>query len=293
MKPAFEKLVPPAGESFRCFDRSELTAPAKWHRHPEIELTYVPRGSGSRIVGDHIGSFTDRDLVLVGSQLPHTWASDEYLGQTYDRHHAIVTQFHPDFLGPEFFACGEMTQIFGLLERSKRGLWFPSEVALSVGAKLARLIEGVGAIRLIMLLSILDELAGCESASLLATRGFRLSVGATPSNKRETRIQTVCDHIGDRLGDPELTLSGLAEMVDMNQSAFTRFFKQSTGRTPSAYISELRIGLACRLLSDTDDTVLSISHQSGFSNLSNFNRRFQQLRKMTPREYRSRFRVVT
>ncbi|TWT50436.1 Transposon Tn10 TetD protein [Rubripirellula amarantea] len=293
MKPAFEKLVPRSGESFRCFDRSELSSPAKWHRHPEIELTYVPRGSGSRIVGDHIDSYTDRDLVLLGSELPHTWTSDEYLGQTYDRHHAIVTQFHPEFLGFEFFACGEMTQVAGLLQRSQRGIWFPPKVAASVGQKLDKLIASEGAARLLLLISILDELSRCADAVALATAAFRVSSGAATGSARETRIQKVCDHIGDRLDDPELTLKSLAELAGMNSSAFTRFFKQSTGRTPSAYIGELRIGLACRLLTDTDDTILSICHQSGFSNLSNFNRRFQQMRSMTPREYRSNFRVVT
>ncbi|MEM9645118.1 MAG: AraC family transcriptional regulator, partial [Planctomycetota bacterium] len=63
MKPSYELLVPPNGDSFRCFDRSALQSPVKWHRHPEVELTYIATGSGSRVVGDHIGSYGDHDLV--------------------------------------------------------------------------------------------------------------------------------------------------------------------------------------------------------------------------------------
>lgn len=290
MKPSYEKLLPSRGESFRCFQRSALQLPVKWHRHPEIELTYIQRGSGSRIIGDHIGSYGDHDLVLSGSQLPHTWASDEYRGQQYDRHPAIVLQFHPNFLGPEFFACSEMEAIASLLQRAERGLWFPAEIAVVVGGEMEALVTAVGAARLIGLLRVLDRLSKCESAETLASHHYRVDAGESPSGEIETRVQKICDHIAQHLTNPELSHRELAKLADMNASAFSRFFKQSTGRTVSAYISELRIGLACRLLNDSDDAILSICYRSGFANLSNFNRRFRQLRNMTPREYRNRFR---
>lgn len=288
MKASYEKLVPNDGQSFRCFDRASLQSPVKWHRHPEVELTYIPSGVGSRMVGDHIGSYTDHDLVLLGSELPHTWASDEYRGQVYDLHSAMVLQFHPDFLGPDFFRLNEMVEVHRLLHRASRGLWFPARMAESIGSQLIDLEKQRGARRLVTLLSILDQLASCTEAEPLASHLYR----ASNNEEVETRIQVICDHITHHLTDPELTHSELAELADMNASAFSRFFKQSTGRTVSAYINELRIGFACRLLTDTDDSILSISQQSGYQNLSNFNRRFQQHRKMTPREYRNRVRIA-
>ena len=125
-KPAFEKLVPPVGESFRCFDRSRIRSRAKWHRHPEIELTYVHSGSGTRLVGDSIGSYGDADLVLLGPELPHTWLSDAYRGKAYDRHPAIVVQFHPEFLGAEFFGAGDVA-FFGWQDRTKRRVQFAAD----------------------------------------------------------------------------------------------------------------------------------------------------------------------
>jgi len=292
MKPSYEKLINSTGESFRCFDRSVLKSPAKWHRHPEIELTYIPTGSGSRIVGDSICSYTDHDLVLIGSQLPHTWSSDEYRDQKYDRHHAYVLQFRPTFLGDDFFECGEMREIAEMFHRARRGLSFPVDVAMLVGRRLSRLIETEGAIRLIGLLEILNLLSQVSEATELASELYRVSSTTDANRESETRIQIICDYIVDHLSDPDLTHRDLTELVDMNPSAFSRFFKQSTGRTLSAYIGELRIGLACRLLVDTDASILSVCYQSGFANLSNFNRRFRQLRSMTPRDYRTRFRVA-
>ncbi|MCM2372124.1 helix-turn-helix domain-containing protein [Aporhodopirellula aestuarii] len=288
MKASYEKLVPEDGQSFRCFDRSTLKSPVKWHRHPEIELTYLPAGAGSRVVGDHIGSYSDHDLVLLGSELPHTWASDDYRGQTYDLHSAIVLQFHPEFLGQDFFRLNEMVDIHALLQRASRGLWFPVDVAKRIGEQMTELVDLRGARRLVSLLSILDELTYCDESVPLASRLYR----TTNNHEVETRIQVICDHITHHLTDPELSHRELATLADMNASAFSRFFKQSTGRTVSAYINELRIGFACRLLTDTDDSILSISQQSGYQNLSNFNRRFLQHRKMTPRDYRNRFRIA-
>ena len=288
MKPSFEKLVPPVGESFRCFDRRVLRSSVRWHRHPEIELTYVKRGSGSRLVGDHIGSYGNHDLVLLGSQLPHTWSSDEHRGKKHDRHSAIVLQFHPDFLGSHFFAVSEMATVEHLLQQAKRGIWYPPAVAAQVGARMHALVEQSGVARIIGLLSCLNELTETRDGEFLASETYCLNTNP----ESETRIQTVCDHIARHLSNSELCHKTLADLVHMNPSAFSRFFRQSTGRTVTAHITELRIGLACRLLTVTDDSVLKISTEAGFANLSNFNRQFRRLRGKTPREYRNKFQAA-
>jgi len=284
MKPSFEKLVPPVGESFRCFDRSVLPSPVKWHRHPEIELTFVQEGSGSRLVGDHIGSYRDSELVLLGSDLPHTWSSDEYRGEKYDRHRAIVIQFHPEFLGDQFWATPELKAVSKLVRRARRGIWYPADMGREIGQRMTNMVAMSGLPRLMELLACLDELASTKRGRLLSSESYSF----TANEEGETRIKTVCDHISRHFTDPELNLQTLADLVYMNTSSFSRFFRQSTGRSITDYMSELRIGLACRLLTETDESILKISHEAGFENLSNFNRRFRKLRETTPREYRQR-----
>lgn len=283
MKPSFEKLVPDTDQSFRCFDRRSLTSPLKWHLHPEIELTYVDTGSGSRLVGDHIGEYADHDLVLLGSNLPHTWNSDEFREEKYDRHAAIVTQFHPEFLGVDFFAAKEFGLVRQLLANASRGLWFPPTEAKSIGKKVKQMLVRSGAARLLSLIEILHELSLSKHTQQLASKSYERPA----SKEAETRIQTVCDYIQLNFDDHELSASHLAELLYMNASAFSRFFKQATGRTPSGYINELRIGYACRQLIDSDKPVLKICLDSGFSSASYFNRTFRLLRNMTPRQYRT------
>jgi hypothetical protein len=239
MKPSYEILTRDLDQSFRCFDRRRLETPVKWHRHREIELTYVERGSGSRLVGDHIGEYANHDLVLLGSNLPHTWTSDEYRGKKYDRHAAIVIQFLPDFLGPTFFETAELKQVKELLVDAERGLWFPPEVATSIGERMNQTLDQVGASRLINLLTCLDGLARSSAPTKLASKGYE---GPT-TQEAESRIRSVCDYIQLNFSHPDLSSSELADLLLMNPSSFSRFFKQATGRTPLSYINALRIAL--------------------------------------------------
>lgn len=149
---------------------------------------------------------------------------------------------------------------------------------------MTRMLEMSRTTRLISLLSCLEALAGsCVDAAPLASATYH----GSKSEVGRTRIEQVCNFIMQNLSDPSLDHAMLADLADMNPSAFSRFFKQATGRTVTSYVTELRIGLACRLLRDTDDSILRISMKSGFANLSNFNRRFRQHRNMAPRNYRA------
>ncbi len=288
MKPAFENLLTPPGQSFRCFNRSTLSISTRWHCHPEIELTYVERGSGTRIVGDNISSYGDHDLVLLGPSLPHTWQSDEFNGCKFDLHPAIVVQFRHDFLGENFFEAAEFPAIRQMLENADRGLKFSQSQAEKTGIKLADLIGAPPPTRLLKLLEILVSLAETTEVQPLASVGY-----LRPSNSQtENRTQRICSFIGEHYRDPNLTHQTLADEAGMNASAFSRFFRESTGKTAMNYIAEMRVSLACRMLIDTDMPISDIYRSAGFSNNSNFNRQFQRFRKMSARDYRKRHREI-
>lgn len=281
---AFEKLVPPPGHSFRCFERSALETPAKWHRHPELEITFVPFGTGTRLVGDHVARYSPGDLVLSGENLPHTWLSDDFVGKKFDRHIAYVIQFSIDFLGATFFDAPELNDVRLMLNKARRGLLFKAETSQRVGEIMKGMPEQHGLPQLVSLLECLHLLAE-EGGELLASEGY------TPGfdNASDWRIDKACNYINEHLEDPELSHAAICKEVDMNPSSFSRMFKRATGRTVTQYVSELRIGIACRLLMETGDSILDVSLKSGFDNLSSFNRSFRKIKQMTPREYRSTF----
>jgi len=288
MKPAYEKLVPPSGQSFRCFNRENLAAASRWHRHPEIELTYVENGTGTRIVGDNISSYGNHDLVLIGPDLPHTWHSDQFAHSPLDRHPAVVVQFRQDFLGAEFLEVPELSGLREMIKKSSRGLKFDAETSIRVGQALTQLLHSRPAVMLVQLLNCLIDLAESSSGSPLASVGF----SSPPGDSMQNRTEEICAFISQNYRNPDLTHQMLADQVHMNPSAFSRFFRNSTGKTAMNYISEMRVSLACRLLADTEKTIAEIFQFAGFSNTSNFNRQFHRIQKMTPREYRKRHRAA-
>ena len=82
------------------------------------------------------------------------------------------------------------------------------------------------------------------------------------------------------------SLEEVAEHLGMTPTYFSRVFKQATGRNFIEFVNRLRISKSCELLADGDKPVTEVCFESGFNNISNFNRRFQQLKGMTPSHYR-------
>ncbi|HSI65455.1 MAG TPA: helix-turn-helix transcriptional regulator, partial [Candidatus Saccharimonadia bacterium] len=72
----------------------------------------------------------------------------------------------------------------------------------------------------------------------------------------------------------------------MSSAAFCRYCRRVTGRTPTRLLSELRITQACKLLTDTSQSVSEVAFASGFQSISNFNRVFQQIKATSPQLFR-------
>lgn len=248
----------------------------KWHYHPEFELTYIIKGSGHRIVGNSYEHFSDGDLVLLGSNLPHTWSSKLYDG---DYSEAIVIQFSREFISP-FLEPKESKLIKNMIETSGRGIRFDaSEVLVS---KIIELTETNGVDRILKLISILDVLSKKQTTPI-ASNTFHNVV----SKKSELRINKVCLFIQNNFYH-KISLKEVADLIYLTESNFCKFFKKATGKTYSDYLNELRINEACRLLVQSEKTISQISFECGFETLSYFNRVFLNKKRITPTMYRNR-----
>ena len=85
----------------------------------------------------------------------------------------------------------------------------------------------------------------------------------------------------------KITIAEVADRIDFSESHFMRYFKENMGTSFVDYLRDYRLTMAARLLQVTDNTILTISEEVGFENLSYFNRAFKKKYGMTPREYRS------
>jgi len=284
VKPVFEKTPQRQWESFHCEVVRGSSYNATWHFHPEYQLTLVLKSHGHRLVGDKITPLQAGDLVLLGSNLPHVWHQEEAAGTSSRAVHAIIVRFLETFLGSDFLEIPEAEPARRLLKRAARGLHITGRTREVVADKMQHLAASQGLERVAQLLSILETLARSKELQSIA------SVGFVPNLSREDqgRMERVCNFIHARIGET-IDREQVATEAHLSIGAFSRFFKLRTGKTLPEYVNELRVGRACRLLAEADTKVTDVAMECGFQNLANFNRRFREITKVTPREYRRQF----
>ncbi|MFY8032252.1 MAG: helix-turn-helix domain-containing protein [Devosia sp.] len=282
MRPLLEKVRPPEGASWAWLDRRlDDAIPFQWHHHPEYELTLTLNSRGQRFVGDAIGDYGDGDLVLVGPNLPHTWASRDRIDPAAP-HRALVMWFHPDWAAPLVGLLAELRPVGDLLDRARRGLQFSPEAADTVRPLIEAIFERPAADRLSGLIDVLRQLALAPATPLSSPRLVQ-----APSGSR-TRIDRVLDHIHIHYAEG-ISIPDLAEIAALSPSGLHRLFRRHTHQTITDYVMRLRIGEACALLSGTGRPIAHIAEEVGYDSLANFNRQFKALKAMTPRRYRARF----
>jgi AraC-like DNA-binding protein len=248
------------------------------HFHSDYELNMVLNTSGKRIVGDTIEQFENEDMVLVGPGLPHAWKAS-----SNDDTHVITIQFNEEIYNSFLLGKRVFAPILELLERSKRGIIFSGYSFNNIRQKLLLLSKSRGFSASLDFFSILNDLATAEEQRLIASPAYDSSLLMRDSRSR--RIEKICQYIEDNF-NKEITLIEIAGLVNMSESAVSHFFKKRTSRTFISYLTEVRIGHAARLLAETTQSISDVCFQSGFENLSNFNRTFKKHKHQTPSEYR-------
>lgn len=263
--------------------KSEFLFPI--HSHGEFELNFIENGAGvRRIVGDCVEEIGDYELTLVaGENLEHAWEQGNCRSTDVRE---ITIQFSRDLFSDGFLARKQFQSIREMFQKASNGLAFSLKAIMKVYAMLDVLaLEQDGFEQFLHLLQILYILSNDEHARVLASTSF----AQVARNAESRRVQKVREYINAHYSE-EIRLDDCAAIVGMAPSAFSRFFKQQTGRTLMDYIIDVRLGNAARLLVDTAASISEISYACGFNNLSNFNRTFKSRRGYTPRDFRTLFK---
>ncbi|MFK5974848.1 MAG: AraC family transcriptional regulator [Flavobacteriaceae bacterium] len=258
-----------------------------WHYHPELELVLVSKGTGIRFIGDHIEKFKDNQLILLGENLPHMWRNDEkyFSNNIASSCEAHAIHFKKDFMGNHFLSAPELKHIRDMILTSRYGINF-----IGVQKRILDKIKGLSKLnsseKLFELFNILDYLGKHRDIKVLSSGGYLKTFEVSFE-----RMNKVHEYIFKNF-DSLITLTEVAEVAHMNPSSFSRFFKQINKKTFNEYLNEVRVGYACRLLSENKYNITRICYESGFNNISNFNRRFKIITGRTPSQYSRKFQNV-
>jgi AraC-like DNA-binding protein len=279
MRLQFEHVAIPKGCSIRVFHRQIAEIPFEWHHHPEYELALTLNSRGWRFIGDHIGAYETGDLVLVPSEMPHTWASTNAIDESRP-HTVVVIWFTAEWALNLAQVCPEYSGLRKLLKRAVSALSFAAPAGEKMELQLSRLLSDCPRVRLQTAMDLLSDLADTD-ASPLATAPPEARI----TQDESTQLKRILDVLHKRFAEP-LRVQDLCAVGNMSERSLHRLFVRHLGENLSDYLGRLRIGRACMWLVETDRPISVIATDAGFSNLSNFNRRFRSARQMTPKEFR-------
>ncbi|AXG70765.1 HTH-type transcriptional activator Btr [Kordia sp. SMS9] len=277
MKPTLEVI--PLEDSQKSFRFFKLETPAFtpfWHYHPEMELTLITKGSGTRFVGDAIQPFAAMDLVLIGENLPHHWVSVE---ETHDiLQEAYVFQFDKQL----FASFPECNTFISFFEHAKDGFHFyqPKTALINMIVSL----ENKSPIQQLSgLIEILNTLLQDEHKKTLASKHYLNRFYSTTS---QSKIAKTTNYILENI-DQKLTVKQMAALTHMVPQSFCRWFKKHSGHSFVTFLNKTRIERACHLLKSTSLPVQNIAFHCGFDSLSHFNRTFKKMKMMSPSQFRN------
>jgi len=283
MRPIHEHVISSAEESLSCLRFSGPAFDCPYHTHPEIEILHIEESEGQCLIGDALDVFRRGDCFLFGPNLPHMFLNS--LGDTGQASSRFI-QFSPACFGEAFFDLPEFQKVASLLRQSRAGLRFAPSVLPSIHSAITAVFSASGALKIAAFVALLATLTEAPATALtMAPQRF-------PETTLDSeRISRVLAHIHANFRQ-ELRLREVACVSQLSPSAFERLFLRHVRRTFSSYLTEVRLSESRRLLIGSDKTVAEIAFESGFNNLSNFNRHFKRRQEISPTQFRTNARAT-
>lgn len=285
MKVIFEHQSNPSGEGFLVKEYIQRYFTSPFHFHDVHELIWIKRSHGKLYAGKNMMNFQDGDIYLFGPGFGHCFYNEKAFIELGEKAHAIAIFFRSDFLGTGFFRNTEYVNIKEMLDKAGFGLHIangPGHLYDLFGS----LTQKKGMDKLVTFLQLLNEISKIPPTRARMLNETQSAMKLT--NKDSARLEPVLKYVMENFRD-ELDSKTAASLIHLNDAAFCRYFKRRMEQTFSQFVSSVRITHAMNLLLTEDWDVLRICYESGFKNLSYFNRQFREITGQSPKEYRRSF----
>ena len=274
----FPFKIPKSGDEPLIYQEDiEVSFYDKLHQHEEIQISFIKKGAGAIFTGDTISQYHEGDILVIGSNLPHVFRSDSHENETS----IMLTLFFTlDSFGKDFFKLPTFKSINPFLESTKNG--FIIQDAPKKMVKCFNKLKNADSYsRFILFLEIVKWLSTSENIPL---SNYLYDKKITDNEGK--RMQTVFEYVMTNF-QKNITLDEIASLANMTKNAFCRYFKVRTNRSFFQFLIEVRIERASKLLSSSAElSVIEIAEMCGFNNISNFNRKFKEIKQLSPLQYR-------
>ncbi|MCX6326771.1 MAG: AraC family transcriptional regulator [Bacteroidia bacterium] len=282
----FEKIIEKKDESFYIGIFQDNLEKSTWHYHNNFEISFITEGSGKRIVGDSIEEFQPGDLAFIGPNLPHVWIADKDTRTPSKRTlEMVILQFTSNVLSPQLLTFPEFSNIKRALALSEKGIQIIGHTLNEVSEIMLQLPYLKSFERMLHFFMLMDIIGRSDTNKQLASREY-LRGRFTTGNKR---MEAIHEYLMKNYRE-DVSLEKLAGMVNMAEGSLCRFFKMNMGITIFEYLNKIKIEFACKLLMDQNHSMTEVCFDSGFNNLSHFNKQFKKNTGVSPSEYRKRFK---
>ena len=274
----FHFKIPKSGDEPLIYQEDiEVSFYDKLHQHEEIQISFIKKGEGVIFTGDTISQYKEGDILVIGSHLPHVFRTDAHENETS----IMLTLFFTlDSFGKDFFKLSTFKNIHPFLENTKNGFIIkdaPKKVVKCFN-KLKKTDEYS---RFLLFLEIVKWLSISENKPL---SNYLYDKKITDNEGK--RMQTVFEYVMTNF-QKNITLDEIASLANMTKNAFCRYFKVRTNKSFFQFLIEVRIESASKLLSSNSElSVIEIAEMCGFNNISNFNRKFKEIKQLSPLQYR-------
>ncbi|REH00951.1 AraC family transcriptional regulator [Flavobacterium aquicola] len=273
------KIPKSSEEAFIYQEDREFIFYDKYHQHEEIQICYIKKGEGTILVGDMISQYHKGDIFILGSNLPHVFKSDP--SESHKMSVMLTIFFTKNAFGKNFFNLPELNSIEPLFNAIKNGVQIKNAKP-SIIRKFEKFKDADKYDRLILFLYLLRSFNSSEKTPL---SNYVFNKPFTDAEGK--RMQMVFDFVMNNY-KKNITLDEVAQIATMTKNAFCKYFKTRTNKTFFQFLIEIRIEHAAKLLVKNKElSVIEISELSGFNNISNFNRKFKEIKKKTPFEFKN------
>lgn len=258
------------------------------HRHREVQIEWVVEGSGILIAGNYMQRFEAGEVYIIGANQSHIFKNDEAYFNPEEKKqvHSVSIFFDPYPLSQNILSLPEMTNIRKFVDGLHNGFQIPEAAGEAIKKAIVEVKQNKESQRVAAFISLMHLFSITRDMKPLATNNSEQIISEVEGIRMDQIFQYLVSNY-----KKHISLTEISEVANLTPQAFCRYFKKHTDKTFVSFLNEVRVNEACKIiLSGRFDSFSTISYETGFDNVTNFNRVFKKTIGKSPGEYYKEFR---